>query len=325
LIQWILEEDQQLQIVGLAADGEEGVRKAQELKPDLILLDIGLPKLNGIEAAKQILASLSQCRILVVTHDSSAECVRESLGIGARGYVLKERLVPDLLRAVKSVLGGKRFTSSGLAMDCSPAVDDRQSLPECTDSRTTSLRRQTAVQLTGRHNLQVHSSEDILLQGATCFVGNAIRAGQAAIVIATAALRARLLPSLLATGIEIKAALREGKHIALDVKEVVSLFMPNGTLDVVRFMEFMGGLIRAAARASHCRRPRVAVFAEYTSRLWAAGETRGAMRVEQLWNQLAARQDVDILCAYDVTNFHGDEDCEHIRDLCQEHSFVLSR
>ena len=325
LIQLVLEENQHLQMIGVAADGAEGACKAKELNPDLILLDIGLPRLNGIEAAKKILASAPQCRIVIVTQESSADSVRESLAVGARGYVSKSRIVSDLLPAIKAVLEGNRFTSSGLTLNCSPELEDLQNAAVCKDLSKRASRSQAGVQFTGRHNLQVHSSEEVLLRGATCFLGHAICAEQPAICVASEALRRQLFSALASKGIDIKTAIRQGRYIALDVEEVVSLFMPDGAADAVRFTEFMGGLIKAACQASPCSRPQVAVFAECTSRVWATGNTKGAMRVERLWNHLTARQDVNILCSYAVTNFHGDEDCREIRELCEEHSFVLSR
>ena len=78
-----------LQVVGEASDGLEAVHKAEELQPDLIVLDIGLPTLNGIEAARRIHKLCPECKILFVSQESSADLVQEALGPGARGYVVK--------------------------------------------------------------------------------------------------------------------------------------------------------------------------------------------------------------------------------------------
>jgi len=105
-----------LQVISEATDGLQAVDKARELKPDLILLDIGLPKLNGIEAAKAILAAAPECKIIFLTQETSPDVVREALKLGAYGYVVKSRAATDLLPAVQSALDGKRFISAGLAI-----------------------------------------------------------------------------------------------------------------------------------------------------------------------------------------------------------------
>ena len=103
-----------LQIVGEVSDGEEAVQKAQELKPDLILLDVGLPTLNGIVAARQIRNFIPHVKIIFVTQESSAEMAEEAFNSGGRGYVLKTRAGSDLLVAVDAILEGRQFISFGV-------------------------------------------------------------------------------------------------------------------------------------------------------------------------------------------------------------------
>ena len=102
-----------LQIVYEASDGLEAVRKAEELRPDLILLDIGLPEINGIEAARQIRVLVPESKIIFSTQESSAETIQEAMRLGAWGYVFKIHASVDLLVAIDAVLLGKRFVSSG--------------------------------------------------------------------------------------------------------------------------------------------------------------------------------------------------------------------
>jgi DNA-binding NarL/FixJ family response regulator len=92
------------------------VRKAQELQPDLILLDIGLPGLNGIEAARRIRTLSPQSRILFVSQESSADVIEEAMNSGALGYVVKTQAASDLLAAVEAVREGRTFVSNGLAV-----------------------------------------------------------------------------------------------------------------------------------------------------------------------------------------------------------------
>ena len=90
-----LEKVPELQVVGIGSDGLAAVQKAEELQPDLILLDIGLPKLNGIEAARRIRRVSPETKILFVSQESSADVVREALGTGASGYVVKSDAGPS--------------------------------------------------------------------------------------------------------------------------------------------------------------------------------------------------------------------------------------
>jgi DNA-binding NarL/FixJ family response regulator len=106
-----LEQRQDLQVIGEISDGFDAVHKAEELKPDLILLDIGLPTLNGIEAARQIRRLAPESKLIFLTQEFSLEVVQEALSLGAWGYVMKTRAASDLLHAVESVILGKRFVS----------------------------------------------------------------------------------------------------------------------------------------------------------------------------------------------------------------------
>ena len=102
----------ELQVVGEASDGLEAIQKAIELRPDLILLDIGLPSLNGIEVARQMRSLVPESKIIFLTQESSADVVQEALGLGARGYVVKIKALVDLFAAVEAVLLGMTFISS---------------------------------------------------------------------------------------------------------------------------------------------------------------------------------------------------------------------
>ena len=113
-IRSLLAKNPDLQIIGEASDGLEAVRKAQELQPDLILLDIGLPTLDGIEAARQIRTLGPAPRVIFVTQESDEHFVQEAFRVGVMGYVTKLRARRDLLPAVDAVLGGRQFVSGGL-------------------------------------------------------------------------------------------------------------------------------------------------------------------------------------------------------------------
>jgi DNA-binding NarL/FixJ family response regulator len=103
-----------LRVIGVVADGLAAVQKAYELRPDLILLDISLPKLNGIEAARVIREVSPESIILFLSGESDLDVVRDALSSGGLGYVSKLDAARDLIAGIESVLLGKRFVSSSL-------------------------------------------------------------------------------------------------------------------------------------------------------------------------------------------------------------------
>lgn len=110
----MLQKQPELQIVGEVSDGSEAVQRARELQPDLILLDVGLPGINGIEVARRIRESSPTTKILFVSEGSSPDVAEAALGTGARGYVIKSDAGTELLPAVEAVLRGERFISARL-------------------------------------------------------------------------------------------------------------------------------------------------------------------------------------------------------------------
>jgi len=103
-------------VVGEASDGLQAVQRAEELQPDLILLDLGLPTLNGIQAARRIRVLSPNSKILFFTQNCSREIAQGALRTGANGYLLKSDAA-DLVSAVETVLRGEQFLSSGVQSD----------------------------------------------------------------------------------------------------------------------------------------------------------------------------------------------------------------
>jgi len=112
-----LEMQQHLQVVGEAGDGLDAVRKAYELKPDIILLDLDLPNLDGLEVANRIAQSAPDAKIIFLTTQNNPELVKQAFRNGATGYVLKGDANQELLSAVALVIRGRRFISGRLTIE----------------------------------------------------------------------------------------------------------------------------------------------------------------------------------------------------------------
>jgi CheY-like chemotaxis protein len=294
----------QWQIIAEVSDGSEAIQKAEELKPDLIVLDIGLPKLNGIEAARQIRQLSSGSKIIFLSQNRDLDVVRAALGMGAQGYIYKMDVQRDFWPAIEAILRGKQFVSSSLkGYEFTDTAGDKPA---------------------HRHEVLFYSDDTVLLDRVTRFVAAPLRAGDAAIVLATRSHRDSLLQSLKAEGVDPDRALEQGTYISLDAGDTLSTIMMNGLPDPVLFLKGIGGLIEVAAKATKSKRPQVVVFGEAVALLHAEGKSDAAIRFEQLGNDLAKTHDVAILCAYPLHSFRDEEDEHVFQSICAEHSAVYS-
>ena len=110
-------QEREVEIIGEAADGLEAVEKASKLEPELILLDIGLPSLNGIEVARRILQAAPNTRIVFLSENRSRDIAEEALHTGAAGYVVKSEAATALLPAMDAALQGMQFMGSQFGVD----------------------------------------------------------------------------------------------------------------------------------------------------------------------------------------------------------------
>lgn len=115
----MLEDDPEIKVIGEASDGEEAVRLAIELRPAVTVMDCALPEFNGIEAMRRIRETWPAARVLMLSMHSEETLVRQAMDAGARGYILKNALDLDLVKAVRSVAEGKEVLDSQIAKPAS--------------------------------------------------------------------------------------------------------------------------------------------------------------------------------------------------------------
>ena len=324
----MLQAKPELRIVGEVSDGLEAVRMAEELKPDLILLDIGLPNLNGIEAARRIRSVSPESKIIFLSQESSAAIVQQVFSLGACGYVVKTDADSEILAAVTAVLRGERFAGVRFAAHNFIGDSDGElsgaGHPEDFGNKTVFAPLLQNERRACRHEAGFYSDEECFFDYVMEFIAAAIKAGNAAIVIATESHRDRIVSRLHAHGVNIGAAIKEGRYIALDAAEALSANMVNGMIDPVRFFKLSSDLIVTAADATNGEQARVAIFGECAPLLWAQGEVEAAIQLEKLCNQLAEMYEVNILCGYSLAHVQGAIDSHIFQRICAEHSAVHS-
>ena len=318
-----LQEQSGLQVVGEASDGLEAIQKAQKLQPDLILLDISLPTLNGIEAARRIREVSPASKILFVSDNRSAEIAAEALSTGAGGYVVKSQAASELWPALEAVLQGKQFVSANLTDSASGDAEIKR-IAEDHHRKRLGLPLVSRVE-TRHHEVGFYSDDASLLNGFTHFIEAALKAGSAVIVVATEVHRGSLLQRLQANGLDMGTTIEQGRYISLDAAETLSTLMTNDRPDPVRFEKVVGDLVMAAAKAAIGTRPHVAACGECAPLLWSQGNVDAAIRVEHLWDEIARRYDVDILCGYPLGGLQGEMGSHMFGKICAEHSAVHSR
>jgi DNA-binding NarL/FixJ family response regulator len=121
-IQRLLEANADIRVVAVAQDGLEAVRKAAELPPDVVVMDVAMPALNGLEATRRIVERSSRTAVVMLSMHSSADMVRAAFAAGARGYLLKESAGDEVVKAVRAVAAGRRFLGEGLAEKLIPGA-----------------------------------------------------------------------------------------------------------------------------------------------------------------------------------------------------------
>lgn len=319
----ILQQRAEFQVIHQAADGLEGVQRAQELQPDLILLDIGLPKLNGIEAARQIRKVSPESKILFLTQESSAEVIREALSLGVQGYVLKSDMDSELLQAVDAILKGKQFVSGSLRskagrneINRDPPTDYLQ--PEQMDRPPQKSKNDRV------HILATYQDDASFVDGFTHFIEAALKIGNPVIVVATGPHRDTLLQRLRARGWDMDSVIQRGSYLSLDASALLSEFMVNDWPDASRLFGIADDLIPKAAKAGKKPQSKVAVCGECSPILWAQGKVEAAIEAEHLWDEIARKHDVDILCGYLTGDFGREKNDPMFERICSEHSAAYS-
>jgi PAS domain S-box-containing protein len=173
------------------------------------------------------------------------------------------------------------------------------------------------------HVVQFYAEEASLLDAMGRFVGTALWAGDAAIVIATKIHRDGLLQRLRARDLDLETAVEDGRYVALDAAKTLSKVLVDGWPSAARLEEIIGEFVRQARASAGGDHLRVIAFGEMVALLWAEGKAEAALELEKLWNQLAHKHSFSLRCAYPMKEFGQGEHRNLFLKVCAEHSGVI--
>lgn len=283
------------QCVGEASTAQQAVECARLFRPDLILLDVGLPGENGIQAARRILVENPAVKILFVSEHQSPELVEAALATGASGYIVKLNAGRELLPAMAAVVDGREFVSASL---------ERSHFRSC------------------HHAAGFYRDEAGLLDDYATFASGVLAAGTSLVVLSTACRRKKLEHALRLRGVDVEQVIAQGRHRWFDVTDALSSVMVGDRPDGARYLALMSAIVAEAAASSTAERARVAAWGEGAPTLWMEGKTEAAIRVEQLWDQIAREHRVETLCAYSTRRLPYDEGNRVLQQIHQIHSVL---
>jgi DNA-binding NarL/FixJ family response regulator len=304
----IMQERPGWQVIAEAADGPEAIQKAQELRPDLILLDLGLPRLSGIEVARRVRQLCPTCKVLFLSQELSAAIAQEAISTtGAWGYVAKVDARRQLLLAVEAVLRGEQFLSSSIISAAS--VDTVNEQP--------SGRSQLG------HEVAFYPDDRSFVRGFSCFVEQNLKIGNVVIVIASEPHRAKILERLRADGVEVSAAIEQQQYIPLDAADTLAKFTEDGFPDRVRFVKVVSDVILAAAKTAKRKNRQLVVCGECAPTLLVQGKADAAIQLERLWDEhVVEAHGISTLCGYLSHHVQNTQHSSIFQSICAEHSEV---
>jgi len=174
------------------------------------------------------------------------------------------------------------------------------------------------------HTVQFYADGQFLLDELTRFIGNALLAGDAAVIIATKEHREGLAQQLHSRGLDVARAIEQGRYIALDAAETLRTFMLDHSPDAALFTQIVGSVLERASNAvSTAEHPHISAFGEMVALLWQQGNPNAAVRLEQLWNDMRHMYPMSLHCGYPMSVFDQETHGNLFLRTCEEHSHVI--
>jgi DNA-binding NarL/FixJ family response regulator len=325
-IRTMLEQHAGFQVVGEAADGNEAIQLAGRLLPDIILLDINLPKLNGFEAMPQILRHSPVSKIVFLTQEPSTEVAEEALRLGAHGYVVKTDAGSELLRALEAITRDQVYLSRQLQERMAGKPRQWPGAKAGTASRAplVGIKGVPERQSLCGHEVDYYLHDSDFLESLHACVSTALHAGDAVVVLLTRSHQQALCQGLQAMGLKVNDEIRTGRLRLLDADVTVAKYLRDELPDEMRSREEARLLLEAAKKTRRGEHSRVCVFGECVSLLYAKGNGDVVLWLERFWDELCKTHELYVRCWYQVNQQQLEIDWQFFQQVSEEHSAVHS-
>ena len=284
-------------IVAIAADGRQALDLARRLRPDVVVLDVSMPDLNGFQTLEQLRRDGLETRVVFLTMHSDDEFVTAAINGGAHGYVLKSRLHLDLISAIDHALAGRLF------------------LPSLTSLSTVAG---------SRHAVQFHANDSHYLNEISQLVGATLRSGEQVVIVTSEATRTGIAQRLQARQIDLAMLAQRGQYVAQDSALALLHAMREGRPDKERVAEMIHGLDLLRLAVPNGPRGRLTICGDMCASLCRNGDFEAALELERIWDDLTRALPFFTVCCYPIDCFENSEALNLLSNVCAAHSAVTS-
>jgi len=282
-------------IVDAVSDGRQALDLCLRLHPDIVVLDIGMPELDGFQTLRELRRLGSQVKVVLLTLHESDAYVAAVINSGAQGYVLKTRVYSDLTSAIDHALAGRLFVPS-----------------------LTSL---LAAAVSG-HTAQFHMNDRFFLDQVTQFVSATLRSGEPIVVAATDQTRTGIADRLKDRGLDLPEIAAQGQYVVMDAAESLSQFMRNGRPDADCLAAVVRDLDHLRLSSPRGAQSRLTIVGEMAVILCRDGNIGAAVELERMWSKLTQSLPFLTVCCYPIECFQNEASPELFPSVCAEHCAV---
>jgi CheY-like chemotaxis protein len=317
-----IESHREYHVCGEAGDGIDAIEKVRQLHPDIVLMDISMPQMDGLQATRILRREIPDCKVIIVTQDDPMIAREQAHSVDANGFVTKSDLTRDLLPTMRRV-----------AMENNSIFDPTKNEPGVGSDR--SLADAEGV-VAGQgepwhglladagprdHIVQLYQDQQFLNRAVCRFAAAAIANGEGVILVPTVAHWDAFRPRLESEGVDVKAAEKRGQLTIVDADNLLPTFMRDGMPDSPVFLGLAANVVSQAR--GNGRYTKVRWWGEMVNILWERGEVAASMQLEDLFDHLAEEQNIAIFCSFLMDNFNGDVHARMLPRLGENHSHLI--